>query len=106
MGACCTCQIMKGQKFDEYPVEDDDEDDREIEGEEGIVGHGDYGAHVRVQGSSKFMSMFTQQGRKGVNQDAMTVWEVIYLFYSFLLLLFFTPFPGKKHNTHCTLICD
>ncbi|KAL0344421.1 UNVERIFIED_CONTAM: putative protein phosphatase 2C 73 [Sesamum radiatum] len=36
---------------------------------------GDAGARIRLQGSSRYVSMFTQQGRKGVNQDAMTVWE-------------------------------
>ncbi|GAV76897.1 PP2C domain-containing protein [Cephalotus follicularis] len=35
----------------------------------------DGGSLVRLQGSSRYTSMFTQQGRKGINQDAMTVWE-------------------------------
>lgn len=29
-----------------------------------------------VNGSSQFASLFTQQGKKGTNQDAMIVWEV------------------------------
>ncbi|KAL7248644.1 hypothetical protein ACSBR2_003397 [Camellia fascicularis] len=33
------------------------------------------GPRVRLEGSSRFISMFSQQGRKGINQDAMTVWE-------------------------------
>ncbi|XP_047316425.1 probable protein phosphatase 2C 65 [Impatiens glandulifera] len=33
------------------------------------------GARVRFHGSSKFLSMYTQQGRKGINQDSMTSWE-------------------------------
>lgn len=35
------------------------------------------GTNARVEGSSRFTSMFTQQGSKGINQDAMTVLEVI-----------------------------
>ncbi|KAM7265532.1 hypothetical protein ACFE04_003215 [Oxalis oulophora] len=35
----------------------------------------DYGSIVRVHGNSEDTSMYIQQGRKGVNQDAMTVWE-------------------------------
>jgi hypothetical protein len=29
-----------------------------------------------LNGSSQFASLFTQQGKKGTNQDAMVVWEV------------------------------
>lgn len=29
-----------------------------------------------LNGSSEFASLFTQQGKKGTNQDAMIVWEV------------------------------
>lgn len=31
---------------------------------------------VMLTGSCRYGSMFTQQGRKGVNQDTMTIWEV------------------------------
>lgn len=31
---------------------------------------------VMLRGSCRYASMFTQQGRKGVNQDTMTIWEV------------------------------
>jgi hypothetical protein len=31
---------------------------------------------VMLGGTCSYASMFTQQGRKGVNQDAMTIWEV------------------------------
>ncbi|KAK3029504.1 hypothetical protein RJ639_037525 [Escallonia herrerae] len=72
MGACCTCQ--RGQRFDGFIVEDDIEEEREVE-EDDIRARGDYGARVMLQGSSKLISMFSQQGRKGINQDAMTVWE-------------------------------
>lgn len=40
---------------------------------------GDCGARVRIRGSSKFVSMYSQQGSKGINQDALTVWEVSFL---------------------------
>lgn len=50
---------------------------KKIGEEDDFVRVGDNGASVRLQGSSKNISMFTQQGRKGINQDAMTVWEVI-----------------------------
>lgn len=77
MGACCSCQIVRIQsvnKLNGFPQHfgGDYDEEREIEGDD----VGDYGAVVRLQGSSKFMSMYSQQGRKGVNQDAMTVWEV------------------------------
>ncbi|KAL0310034.1 UNVERIFIED_CONTAM: putative protein phosphatase 2C 74 [Sesamum radiatum] len=70
MGACCSCHT--GGRF-EYPVEEEDEE-REVEHED-IILRGHAGARVRHQGSSKYVSMYTQQGRKGTNQDAMTVWE-------------------------------
>ncbi|KAK4418880.1 putative protein phosphatase 2C 74 [Sesamum alatum] len=70
MGACCSCHA--GRRF-EYPVEEED-DEREVEHEDVIL-RGHAGALVRHRGSSKYVSMFTQQGRKGTNQDAMTVWE-------------------------------
>lgn len=31
---------------------------------------------IFLNGSSQFASLFTQQGKKGTNQDAMIVWEV------------------------------
>ncbi|CAL9062567.1 unnamed protein product [Musa banksii] len=43
--------------------------------EEDSVRVGDGGARVRLKGSCMVASMFTQQGWKGVNQDAMTLWE-------------------------------
>ncbi|KAK1398139.1 PPM-type phosphatase domain-containing protein [Heracleum sosnowskyi] len=82
MGACCSCQIGV-EDVDGYPVGDK----REIHGGSG-VSHGDYGARVRVKGSSKYTSMFSQQGTKGNNQDAMTVWE---------------NFGGHKDATFCAV---
>ena len=47
-----------------------------LEDEEENLQYGDFGARIRLQGCSDFTSMYTQQGRKGINQDAMTVWQV------------------------------
>lgn len=71
MGACCSKEIYYGDGVIDA-IEEKEEDDF---GEDN-VDIGDYGARVRLHGASKFISMYTQQGRKGVNQDAMTVWEV------------------------------
>ncbi|CAH9103249.1 unnamed protein product [Cuscuta europaea] len=75
MGACCTCQRVR--RYDGYGLGNViNTDAREIEDEhEGVVGRGDFGARVRFHGYSRFVSMYSQQGRKGINQDAMTVWE-------------------------------
>lgn len=67
MGACCSKDIEAFRGF----VDDDVDEAEEVD----ETRTGDYGARVRLQGSSMVTSMFTQQGRKGVNQDAMTVWE-------------------------------
>lgn len=72
MGACCTKDYM----FGGHMPYDKDEGDSNV-GEDGEeVRRGEYGAIVRLNGSSAFSSMFTQRGKKGINQDAMTVWEV------------------------------
>jgi hypothetical protein len=40
-----------------------------------------------VNGSSDIASIYSQQGKKGVNQDCMVVWEVFgYNFHSFYTL--------------------
>lgn len=77
MGACCTKDAM----YYGGNVEDDRYymDDTEYEGDDdgnNIIRYADDGARIRMQGSSRYISMYTQQGRKGINQDAMTVWEV------------------------------
>ncbi|KAL0544833.1 hypothetical protein IC582_019960 [Cucumis melo] len=70
MGACCTKDNLYGG-YTTY-----DKDDRDSNGDDGEeVRRGEDGATVRLRGSSAFTSMFTQRGRKGINQDAMTVWE-------------------------------
>ncbi|CAN1142119.1 Probable protein phosphatase 2C 65 [Linum perenne] len=85
MGACCSTEIHFGSgpadnatDRKDYEVNSDEDDDNVI--------IGDYGARVRLHGASKYISMFTQQGKKGINQDAMTVWE---------------EFTGDKGMTFC-----
>ncbi|KAH6769315.1 Protein phosphatase 2C family protein [Perilla frutescens var. frutescens] len=70
MGACCSCHRGHIRHFH---VEEYEEERRFDDGN--IVLRGDAGARVRLQGSSKYVSMYSQQGKKGVNQDSMTVWE-------------------------------
>lgn len=72
MGACCSCH--KGIRLENNFFNGEDEE-REPEIED-IVLRGDSGARIQLQGSSKHVSMFSKQGKKGHNQDAMTVWEV------------------------------
>ncbi|KAL5701366.1 hypothetical protein ACHQM5_026711 [Ranunculus cassubicifolius] len=68
MGGCCSKGITGGYSTDrEEQYEDDDE---EIN-----YRPGDWGARVRLRGSCDMASMFTQKGRKAVNQDALTIWE-------------------------------
>lgn len=51
-------------------------DDREYgRPEREDIAYGDSEARIRLRGSSKFVSMYCQQGSKGINQDALTVWE-------------------------------
>ncbi|XP_068634466.1 probable protein phosphatase 2C 73 [Aristolochia californica] len=77
MGACCS----KEAGLDGSGKEEEEE---KYEEDEGRVGEG--GARVRLKGSYPFASMYTQQGRKGINQDAMTIWE---------------DFNGEKSNIFC-----
>uniref|UniRef100_A0A5B6Z6U0 PPM-type phosphatase domain-containing protein n=1 Tax=Davidia involucrata TaxID=16924 RepID=A0A5B6Z6U0_DAVIN len=70
MGACCSIGV---HKFEGFMMNfEDDEKGSEVENED-YIKNGD--CEARLQGSSKFVSMFTKQGRKGINQDAMTVWQ-------------------------------
>ncbi|KAL3617438.1 hypothetical protein CASFOL_037759 [Castilleja foliolosa] len=72
MGACCSCH--RGGRLTGYYA-DNERERREVDDDDDIVMRGDAGARIRLQGSSKYVSMFTQQGKKGTNQDAMTAWE-------------------------------
>ncbi|KAI9077801.1 hypothetical protein K1719_040287 [Acacia pycnantha] len=70
MGGCCSCEISCGGKMithmDDRQYGRPDRDD---------IAYGDSGARIRLRGSSNFISMYCQQGSKGINQDALTVWE-------------------------------
>ncbi|XP_042475845.1 probable protein phosphatase 2C 73 [Macadamia integrifolia] len=71
MGACCSTKKEKKEGLM------DDEEEREnfnLE-EENDTLEGDHGSRVRLRGPSQYTSMFTERGRKGVNQDTMTIWE-------------------------------
>ncbi|KAK8950016.1 putative protein phosphatase 2C 73 [Platanthera guangdongensis] len=68
MGGCCS----RDEAVDEALWNRREEE--EVEGEEAVRVRED-GARVRLEGSCGFASMYTQQGLKGVNQDAMVLWE-------------------------------
>lgn len=51
---------------------------------------------IFLNGSSQVASLFTQQGKKGTNQDAMIVWEVR-SFSSFYLSFFNFSFPNLRN---------
>ncbi|KAK7294778.1 hypothetical protein RJT34_17674 [Clitoria ternatea] len=70
MGGCCSHEVsIRGKVESEV-----DEGEYEYDYENDLTYERD-GALVRLRGSSMVSSMFTQQGKKGVNQDAMTIWE-------------------------------
>ncbi|XP_009782883.1 putative protein phosphatase 2C 65 [Nicotiana tabacum] len=82
MGACCSCQRVRhfdqGNYRHHFVEEKEEKDIINVEDDNyngNFVGKGDFGAHIRLHGYSKFVSMYSQQGKKGINQDAMTVWE-------------------------------
>ncbi|XP_017976283.1 PREDICTED: LOW QUALITY PROTEIN: probable protein phosphatase 2C 65 [Theobroma cacao] len=73
MGACCSTQIKyNGCRPHEHDLEEIED---RVAHEDGDTTIRRDGAIVRFQGSSSYTSMYTRQGKKGVNQDAMTVWE-------------------------------
>ena len=74
MGVCCS----KDGMYRESSMEEDVDEREDEADEEDDIRHGDGGARIRLQGPSRFTSMYTQQGRKGINQDSMTVWEVTF----------------------------
>ncbi|KAM0941208.1 putative protein-serine/threonine phosphatase [Dioscorea sansibarensis] len=76
MGGCCSKGDVKNGGVAWREGDGDDGDFLEDEGS-GSVRHG---------GSCKFVSMYSQQGWKGVNQDAMTIWK---------------DFGGSKDDVFC-----
>ncbi|KAM0061317.1 putative protein-serine/threonine phosphatase [Helianthus debilis subsp. tardiflorus] len=76
MGACCSCQMgtrLRGGLSGDHCIGHNDNKEAEDDGQ--VIAIGAYGARIRLRGSTKFVSMFSRKGRKGTNQDAMTVWE-------------------------------
>lgn len=77
MGACCST----GERPHGFFMAEEGQKGKENRAEKGSDHHiqsaENSGVRVRFEGSSRFTSMFSQQGRKGINQDAMTVWEVL-----------------------------
>lgn len=68
MGGCCSKEEVRLGR-----LRCKEEEEEFYDGEEEEVVDG---TRVRLKGSCTFASMYTQQGWKGVNQDAMTMWEV------------------------------
>lgn len=59
---------------------------REEDGDDGDFLEDEGSGSVRLGGSCKFVSMYSQQGWKGVNQDAMTIWKVIHALYGLIFV--------------------
>ncbi|KAL5072799.1 hypothetical protein RYX36_011783 [Vicia faba] len=68
MGSCCSCQVSIVDKV--HDVENNECNTKNIES----TCENDE-AKIMLRGSSKCISMYSQKGTKGVNQDAITVWE-------------------------------
>ncbi|KAK7287252.1 hypothetical protein RIF29_00425 [Crotalaria pallida] len=70
MGGCCSHNVpVRGKVESEV-------DDGEYENDHSThVTYERDGARVIMKGSTMFVSMDCQQGKKGVNQDALTAWE-------------------------------
>lgn len=91
MGTCCSISRSPHHDHHHHSQEGDaewhnyNEKDQLAMADDQYIKNGD-GARVRFHGSSRFISMYTQQGRKGVNQDSMTVWE---------------NFNGEKDSFYC-----
>ncbi|KAJ4830691.1 hypothetical protein Tsubulata_028407 [Turnera subulata] len=89
MGACCSKDPYHREGVVAETVEENNISRQPAVVDEGLdddIIVADYGARMRLHGASKYISMYSQQGRKGVNQDAMTVWE---------------EFIGDKDMTYC-----
>ncbi|KAH7867397.1 hypothetical protein Vadar_032856 [Vaccinium darrowii] len=74
MGACCS----SGERFQGFTTVEEGHNGKESwveKGNDHVQNADNFGVRVRFEGTSRFTSMFSQQGRKGINQDAMTVWE-------------------------------
>ncbi|XP_054785100.1 probable protein phosphatase 2C 65 [Prosopis cineraria] len=72
MGNCCSDNVPR-----QYSMENEvnEKEFDPVEDHISISTYGEGEGRVRLRGHSRFVSMYSQQGRKEVNQDAMTVWE-------------------------------
>jgi hypothetical protein len=57
-----------------------------------------------LNGSSDIASLFTQQGKKGTNQDAMIVWEVSSFFTFFCSLKDYSHWNAHNNNRNLQYI--
>ncbi|MQM07762.1 hypothetical protein Taro_040602, partial [Colocasia esculenta] len=105
MGGCCSCgRWTYGEPGMNY--RDEEEEDMEEEfydaGDAEDCGRlVEGGVRVRLEGSCGFASMHTQQGRKGVNQDAMTLWESLVDFFAKSSSTCMQGFAGEKDTIYC-----
>lgn len=75
MGGCCSRDDVGKEgleRSEEEEVDDELYDEGSLKGGASVK---EDGTRVRLEGSCGFASMYTQQGLKGVNQDAMVLWE-------------------------------
>lgn len=108
MGSCCSTNSKgMGKRIDTLELSTVEEDGssspknskrwitrKKTRGEK--VGDRDVGHQIEIpgrlisNGGSKVACLYTQQGKKGTNQDAMLVWEVsdlVLVFFFFLALI-------------------
>ncbi|XP_028767541.1 probable protein phosphatase 2C 65 [Neltuma alba] len=72
MGNCCSNNVPRPYSMEKEVNETEFEHG---EDHSSISTYSEGEGRVRLRGHSRLVSMYSQQGRKGVNQDAMTVWE-------------------------------
>ena len=63
---------------------------------------------ITSSGKSKSSCVFTQQGRKGVNQDSMIVWQVSLFFSSSYSMVFCVSISISKKDlvcVFCRILC-
>lgn len=75
MGGCCSHEVSVRGRVESSEIDDGEYDYDDNENNDDDVTHENGGAMIRLKGSSRFVSMYTQQGKKGINQDSLTVWE-------------------------------
>lgn len=81
---CCVSSSVAGEEFREAEVQQDEKLSKgDIRRAESLTAEGKADALLALipsrlftNGASDGACLFTQQGRKGTNQDAMVVWEV------------------------------